>query len=67
VQGLNLRKAANLLANSNGDTQRDAQKTDSLGHDLSRVVTAWAKLPPALKAAILAIVGTVISSPEAEL
>jgi len=27
-----------------------------LGHDLSRVLTAWDKLPPPLKAAILAIV-----------
>ena len=29
-----------------------------LGHDLSRVITAWAELPDALKAAILAIVNT---------
>jgi len=32
-----------------------------LGHDLSRVVTLWDKLPAPLKAAILAIVGSAAS------
>jgi len=45
--------------NPSGDTQRDSQIPVALGHDLSQVVTAWAKLPPAFKAAILAIVRTV--------
>ena len=45
--------------NPSGDTQRDSQIPVALGHDLSQVVTAWEKLPAALKAAILAIVRTV--------
>ena len=44
--------------NPNGDTQRDTQIPVNVGPDLSRVVTAWEKLPAPLKAAILAIVGT---------
>jgi hypothetical protein len=46
------------------DTQRDAQSSVALGHDLSRVVTAWSKLPPPLKAAILAIVNSSATSQE---
>jgi hypothetical protein len=36
----------------------------STGHDLAHVVATWSKLPPALKAAILAIVGSVVPSSE---
>ena len=35
----------------------------TLGHDLSQVVTAWAKLPAPLKAAILAIVNSSEAAP----
>ena len=37
-------------------TGKDPGISVVLGHDLSRVVTAWDKLQPPLKAAILAIV-----------
>ena len=40
-------------------TGKDTGISVVLGHDLSRVVTAWDKLPPPLKAAILAIVNTI--------
>ena len=39
-----------------GSTQIRAQIQGSDGRDLSQVVNAWAELPAALKAAILAIV-----------
>ena len=39
-------------------SQRASQTSVALGHDLSHVVTAWADLPPPLKAAILAIVNS---------
>jgi hypothetical protein len=42
--------------NTNEYTGKDTGISVVLGHDLSRVVTAWDKLPPPLKAAILAIV-----------
>jgi hypothetical protein len=45
-------------------TQIRAQGTGATCPNLAKVVTAWSKLPPPLKAAILAIVGTVDSSPE---
>jgi hypothetical protein len=51
-----------LSGNLEGNTQGDAQNAVVLGRDLSQVVTAWAKLPTALKAAILSIVGSVTSS-----
>jgi hypothetical protein len=40
------------------DSQGDLQKTVPVGHGLSQVVAAWAELPDAFKAAILAIVRT---------
>jgi hypothetical protein len=55
---LNLQKTPVSLGNSNGDTQRDSQIPVASLHELSQVVTAWAKLPVPLKAAILAIVRT---------
>jgi hypothetical protein len=55
---------AKTLGKSDNDAQRDAQRLVPLGRDLSRVVTAWSKIPPSLKAAILAIVGSVDSSQE---
>ena len=39
-------------------TGKDTGISVALGHDLSRVVTSWDKLPPPFKAAILAIVDT---------
>jgi len=47
-------------------TQIRAQILDALGLELSQVVIAWPKLPSPFKAAILAIVGSVNSSPEVE-
>jgi hypothetical protein len=41
-----------------------AQILGELGLDLSQVVLAWPQLPPQLKAAVLAIVGSVNSLPE---
>jgi hypothetical protein len=50
---------------SNSDyTQIRAQIVGEFSPDLAQVVTAWTKLPPPLKAAILAIVGSVASSTE---
>ena len=39
-------------------SQGASQISGVLGHDLARVVTAWDKLPPPLKAAILALVNS---------
>jgi hypothetical protein len=58
LQDSNLGKTPVLLANPVGDAQIDAQNWVLLGRDLSQVVTAWAKLPLALKGAILAIVNS---------
>jgi len=49
--------------NPHGDTQIDSQIPVVLGHDLSRVVTAWAKLPVPLKAAVLAIINSAEGQP----
>jgi hypothetical protein len=59
-------EAPDSLAKTGKHTEKDTELSVVLGHDLSRVVSAWSKLPPPLKAAILAIVGTVDSSPEVE-
>jgi len=48
----------NSVGKSEDYTGKDTGFSIALGHDLSRVVTAWAELPAALKAAILAIVDT---------
>ena len=58
IQGSNLPKSSDFPANAQADAQIDAQATVPLGHDLSRIVTAWSKLPAALKAAILAIINS---------
>ena len=42
-------------------SQGASQISGVLGHDLTRVVTAWVKLPAPLKAAILAIVSSAAS------
>ena len=63
-QDLNLSKDQNNGGNPKVNAQRDAQRLVPLGRDLTQVVSAWAKLSPALKAAILAIAGSVTSSPE---
>ena len=57
-QDLNLSPSPDSQGVTKADTQRDAQSLVALGHDLSRVVTAWSKLSPPLKAAILAIVNS---------
>ena len=42
------------------DSQRDSQSANLIpDHDLQRVINAWCDLAPNLKAAILAIVGSV--------
>jgi hypothetical protein len=63
-QDLNLSPPSHSQALTKADTQRDAQESVPHGHDLSRVVTAWSKLSPPLKAAILAIVESSATSPE---
>jgi hypothetical protein len=60
---LNLLKISDSLGNANGNAQIDAQILVALGHDLSQVVTAWNKLPAALKAAILAIINSAEGRP----
>jgi hypothetical protein len=47
-------------------TQLDTQTKVPASPDLARVVASWSKLPPALKAAIIAIVNSVSVSPEVE-
>jgi hypothetical protein len=46
------------LAKTTEHTGKHTGISGALGHDLSLVVNAWADLPAALKAAILAIVNT---------
>jgi hypothetical protein len=53
-------KSAKIKGKSNGDAQRDAQKSGLNRHALSLVVTVWPKLPPALQKAILAIASSVL-------
>ena len=62
-QDLNLLKISDSLENAYGNAQIDAQILVALGRDLSQVVTAWAKLPAPLKAAILAIVNSAEGQP----
>jgi hypothetical protein len=62
-QDLNLQKSSDSLGNADGNAQIDAQILVVLGHDLSQVVTAWAKLPAPLKAAILAIINSAEGQP----
>ena len=50
---------ADSLGKTSKRTGKDTGIPVGLGHELSRVVTAWAKLPPPLRAAILAIVNSV--------
>jgi len=52
----------NDAAKTVSPSQVASQRRVNAGHDLSQVVTAWAKLPAALKAAILAIVRTAADS-----
>jgi hypothetical protein len=49
---------ANNNGNPHDDAQIDSQILVASSPELSQVVTAWAKLPAPLKAAILAIVKT---------
>jgi hypothetical protein len=62
-QDLNLRNESDSLGNPDGNAQIDAQILVALEHDLSQVVTAWAKLPTPLKAAVLAIINSTESKP----
>jgi hypothetical protein len=41
-------------------SQGASQAPVAMGHDLSQIVAAWAKLPESLKAAILAIVKSAV-------
>jgi hypothetical protein len=66
IQVSNLQRPSKTKGKSKGDAQRDAQRLVPLGHDLSRVVAAWSKLPCPLKAAILAIVKSANASQEVE-
>jgi len=52
----------NDAAKTVSPSQVASQRRVKAGLDLSQVVTAWAKLPAALKAAILAIVRTAADS-----
>ena len=61
-QDLNLSTRPNNQEVTSGDTQRDTQNAVAPLHDLSQVVTAWPRLSAPLKAAILAIVRTVMES-----
>jgi hypothetical protein len=45
-------------------SQTDSQAVVTACQELAQIVTAWAKLPARFKADILAIVGSVTSSPE---
>jgi hypothetical protein len=56
--------ASNLQDNLDERTKKRTEISVAACPDLSQVVTAWAKLPAPLKAAILAIVGSVDSSSE---
>jgi hypothetical protein len=58
-QDLNLSPSSDNERFATGDTQGDAQTAVTPRHDLSRVVKAWPKLSPPLKAAIIAIVNSV--------
>jgi hypothetical protein len=51
-----IRTPASPQENISEYTGKDTGISGVLGHDLTRVVTAWDKLPAPLKAAILAIV-----------
>jgi hypothetical protein len=52
---------------SNSDyTQIRAQIPGQLGPELTQIVATWSRLSPQLKAAILAIIGSVTPSPEVE-
>ena len=62
IEVSNLSQCSKTKGKSQGDAQRDAQNPVASSHDLAFVVTAWAKLSPALKTAILAIAGSVADS-----
>jgi hypothetical protein len=51
-------KSNKYKGKSPAPSQGDSQKLVPIGRDLSQVVTAWAKLPAPLKAAILAIINS---------
>ena len=51
------------LGETGEHTEKDAEILVTLCHDLAHVVSAWAKLPALLKAAILAIINSA-SAPE---
>ena len=57
-------EAPDSLAKTGKHTEKDTELSVVLGHDLSRVVSAWSKLSPPLKAAILAIVNSSATSQE---
>src|ERR1035437_3821430 len=58
LQVSNLRNTSDSLGNSDSPSQIASQKLGEALHGLDSVVESWPKLPPALKAAILAIVNS---------
>jgi hypothetical protein len=59
-------KSLENIGDSANDSRIDSRTKVAVCPQLSQVVAAWSNLPPSLKAAILAIVGSVTSSPEVE-
>jgi hypothetical protein len=51
------------LGKTDPHTEKRTELSVASGHDLSKVVTAWANLPAPLKAAILAIVSSTEDAP----
>jgi hypothetical protein len=58
LQVSNLQKSTESLGNSHSPSQIASQKLDAALNGLDSVVESWQSLSPALKAAILAIVGS---------
>jgi hypothetical protein len=58
LQGLNLQKSGDSLANPHTASQIDSQ-TSGVPADLQRVIDSWGRLSVPLRQAVLAIIGTV--------
>jgi hypothetical protein len=56
-------EATDSLEKTDQHTEKDTEPSVVCGRDLTRVVNSWSKLPPALKAAILAIVNSSEGAP----
>jgi hypothetical protein len=67
IQGSNLQQSANSLENSQAPSQGASQNLGSASNlELAQVVAAWPKLSAPLRAAILAIAGSVTTESEAK-